>query len=95
MWHGTTLKAVDCFDVVLLMYCVSSKCHCTSKSRHPQNVATCFCKLIPINAALEISPHGQGSPATYICAHVLYMDTNRLSCVCACLSISIDAALKV
>ena len=45
------------------IYRISSKYRHTSKSRCPRNVAACFCELIPINAALEMSPHGKGSPA--------------------------------
>ena len=44
-------------------YRISSKSRRTSKSRCPRNVAACFCELIPINVALEMSPHGKGSPA--------------------------------
>ena len=47
-------------------YRISLKSRCTSKSRRPQNVAACFCELIPINAALEVLPHGKGSPVQYV-----------------------------
>ena len=39
----------------------------SSKSRCPRNVAASICQLIPINAALEISPHGKGSTAISVC----------------------------
>ena len=42
------------------------KSHHTSKSHHPQNVAACFCQLVPIKAALKISLHDKGS-TTIIC----------------------------
>ena len=59
-------------------YRISSKSRHTSKSQRPRNLAACFCILIPINVALEISPHGKGSLAIYVCAYALYVHTNRL-----------------
>ena len=58
----------------------------------PRNLTACFCKLIPINAALETSLHGKGSPAIYVCTRPFYVHTNRLiieavyACVCVDLS---------
>ena len=37
-----------------------------------------FLTTIPINAALEISPHGKGSTALYVYTHTSYVHTNRL-----------------
>ena len=49
----------------------------------------CHCMFLPIpvlNAALEMSPHGKGSVAIYICTNALHMYTNAWayfrSCVC-------------
>ena len=36
----------------------------------PRNIAACLCRLIPINAALEISPQGKGSAAIYMYVHM-------------------------
>ena len=38
----------------------------------------CICQLVPINAALEISPHGEGSTAISICTRTFYVHTTRL-----------------
>ena len=61
-----------------MTYRISSKSRCTSKSRRPRNVVTSICQLVPINAALEISPHGKGSTGISLCAHAFYVPTNRL-----------------
>ena len=37
----------------------------------PRNLAACFCKLIPINTALKIWPHGKGSPAIYVYMRII------------------------
>ena len=66
-------------------YHISSKSHCTLKSLHPWIAATYFSQLIPINATLEISPHGKGLTTiicVYVCAHTLYVHTNRLPKLC-------------
>ena len=55
------------------VYRISSKSHHTSKS-----CSILHSQLIPINAALEILPHGTGSTTIYACAHALYVHTNRL-----------------
>ena len=47
-------------------------------------------QLVPINAALEISPHGKGSTAIYICARTFYMHTNRLIIEAVYTSVCID-----
>ena len=54
------------FYLAATVYCISSKFHC------PRNVAACFCQLVPLNAALKISPHGKGSTAIYVCTHASY-----------------------
>ena len=59
-------------------YRISSKSRRTSKSRRPRNVAASICQFVPINAALEISPHGKGSTAISVCARAFYVHTNRL-----------------
>ena len=41
-------------------YRISSKSRRTSKSCRPRNLAAPRRRLVPINAALEISPHGKG-----------------------------------
>ena len=62
---------------------------CTSKSRHPRNVAACFCQLIPINATLKILPHGKGSTAMYVCACTMHYKCTQIDslklylCMCA------------
>ena len=58
-------------------YRISSKSRCTSKSHRPRNLAASICQLIPINAALEISPHGKGLTAISVCARAFYLHTNR------------------
>ena len=50
----------------------------SSKSRRPRNVAASICQLVPINAALEISPRGKGSTAISVCARTFYVHTTRL-----------------
>ena len=40
---------------------IFSKSRRTSKSRHPRNLAAPIRRVVPINATLEISPHGKGS----------------------------------
>ena len=45
-----------------------------------------------------MSLRGTGSTTIYVCACTLYVHTNRLiidSCVHACVSISVDAALEI
>ena len=74
-------------------YHISSKSRCTSKSCRPRNVAASICQLVPINAALEISPHGKGSTAISVCTHTLRAYNG--CCVCACVLISVDAALEL
>ena len=55
-------------------YHISSKSRRTSKSRRPRNVAAHF---IPINATLEISSHGKGSPLyTYAHSHYTCIQTD-------------------
>ena len=75
------------------IYSISSKFRHTSKLCCPQNLAAYFSQLNPMNATLEISPHGTGSTTIYVCAHTLYMyaHTNRLIIeavyVCTCWSL--------
>ena len=79
-------------------YRISSKSRRTSKSCCPQNVAACFCELIPINAALEILPHGKGSPATVrmsTCTLCAYKLAYYWSHACMCVSIFVDTALEM
>ena len=63
----------------------------SSKSRRPRNVAASICQLVPINAALEISPHGKGSTAISVCTRAFYVHTNRFIIeavyTCACRSL--------
>ena len=65
---------------------ISSKSRLTSKSHHPQNVAACFCQLIPINAALDISPHGKGSP---VHAHYTHIQIGLLLRLCMCMHVDL------
>ena len=83
-----------------IIYRISSKSRRTSKSRCPRNVTASICQLVPIKAALEISPHGLESTAVSVCACAFYVHTNRLIIeavyiVRACVSISVDAALEI
>ena len=68
----------DCVCLINLVYRSSLKSRRTSKSRHPWNVAASICQLVPINAALEISPHGKGSTTISVCARTFYVHTTRL-----------------
>ena len=80
------------FIVVCLVcrYCISSKSRHTLKSCRLEMSPHVFCNS---SAILEISPHGKGSPAIYICAHALYVHTNRLIIeavyACACRSLAL------
>ena len=79
-------------------YRISSKSRRTSKSRRPRNVAASICHLVPINATLEISPHGKGSIEISVCAGTFYVHTTRLiieAVYVAWVSISVDAALEI
>ena len=70
----------------------------SSKSHHPRNLTASICQLVPINAALEISPHGKGSTAISICAQAFYVHTTRLvieAVYTRGVSISVDAALEI
>ena len=53
-------------------YCISSKSRHTSKSHRPQNLATSFSKLIPINAALEYRRMVKDCQLIHVYAHALY-----------------------
>ena len=50
-------------------YRISSKSRRTSKSRRPRNLTAPGRRLVPINAAHEISPHGKGSSDSTECRH--------------------------
>ena len=73
--HGSDFHA---FSMHVSGYRISSKSRRTSKSRRPRNVAASICHLVPINAALEISPHGKGSIEISVCAGTFYVHTTRL-----------------
>ena len=75
-WRGEEREREKYISLVY-MYRISSKSRRTSKSHRPRNVAASICQLIPINAALEISPNGKGSTAISGCAHAFYLHTNR------------------
>ena len=74
------------------MYYTSLKSRHTSKFRHLRNVNACFCQFTPINATLEILPHGKGLIAICICicTRTLYMNTNSsLLKLCTCVHVDI------
>ena len=45
----------------------------------PSKCRRMFLQTHPNERALEISPHGKGSPAIYVCARALYAHTNMLA----------------
>ena len=71
--------------------CISSKSHRTLKFFRPRNVTTCFCQLIPVNAALNILPHGKELTDINACIRALYMYGHTLQayqlCMCMCVSL--------
>ena len=48
----------------------------------------CICQLVPINATLEISPHGKGSTAISVCARTFYVYIPQKLVVKRCLLLS-------
>ena len=69
---------IECARGWNVEYRISSKSRHTSKSSRPRNLAASICQLVPINAALQISPHGKGSTAISVCAQAFYVHLTRL-----------------
>ena len=96
--HLGNLHRNDSRNIMNVIYCISLKSRHTSKSRRPRNVTTYICQLVPINAALEILPHGKGLTAISVCAQAFYVHTTRLvieAVYAHGVSISVDAALEI
>ena len=66
--NNSVSLSIQHLEYAFYIYCISSKSRRTLKSCRPRNLAASICQLVPINAALEISPHGKGSTTISVCA---------------------------
>ena len=75
VWSGYMGCNQICIPIIH-SYRISSKSRRTSKSCRPRSLAAPMRRLVPINAALEISPHGKGSSDSK------YADCRRTRTIC-------------